>query len=106
MSKNTRNFPKRDDESLKETIRKLKGQIRRLRKQNDILKTENKTLIDAWIETEEFLSEVTKDVPVEDLLNKDKKKVKEKIVKSIKVDPEVEREKFRLKMKKWREENL
>ena len=104
MSRNTRNHARGDVESLKETINKLKKQIRNLTKQNGILKTENKTLQDSWKKTEKFLSEVTEDVSMEELIslaksgqNLPKNKIEDKIT---------EQEKARLKWKKWREENL
>jgi len=109
MAKNTRNFPKGDSESLKETVNKLRSQVRRLRKENALLKSENSTLIQAWTETEDFLSEVTEDVDVEDLIKLNNKKqrlprevIKEK-VRIIEQNPEDERERVRLKWKKWRE---
>jgi predicted nucleic acid-binding Zn-ribbon protein len=68
MAKNTRKYPNRDEEDLNETIRKLKAQLRYLKKEIKELASENKTLKDAWQKTEDFLSELTQDVPLEELL--------------------------------------
>jgi archaellum component FlaC len=76
MARNTRNYPKGDVESLKETIKKLKSQVRNLTKQNTILRSENKTLLEAWSATEGFLSEITEDVKIDEIRSGLKKYLK------------------------------
>ena len=67
MSK-SKNYPKRDPADLKQTIRTLKGMLKRERKLNDILKHENRTLKAALDETSVFLDVELSDVPVEDIV--------------------------------------
>lgn len=98
MAKNTRKFPKKDGEEAKETIRKLKSQIRKLQKKIRELKSEIATMEEAWLKTETYLSEIVKDVPLEDLLQQ------EKILdKTLVEDHE---EDVRDKWARWRKENL
>lgn len=103
MARNTRNYPPRDIESLKDTIKKLRGQLRRLKKENAELVSENRTLLSAWAETESFLFDVTDNASLEDLLNKKNLKKEPNKVK-MKKEPEDERENVRQKWAKWNEE--
>lgn len=106
MAKNTRNYPKADSESLQDTIKKLKARVRNLTKINRQLRSENETLLEAWVKTESFLSEVTDDVPLEEVM-KHKKLPKKALRKNKKEEIVVdEMEEARLKWKKWREEKL
>lgn len=104
MAKNNRNFTKKQEENQKDTIQKLKSQIRRLKKENDELRSDNKTLRDAWGETEGFLQDYFEDKTLEEILkdNKGKKKVN-KIQTNPLDKASSEREKSRLKWKKWKE---
>lgn len=106
MARNTRNYPKTDSESLHDTIKTLKSRIRKLQKETRELRSENKTLLDAWAKAESFLQEVTQGVPLEDLLKY--KTLPRKMVKDLEDDIEDidEKEEVRLKWKNWREENL
>ena len=71
MAKNTRNYPKRSEEELNITIKKLRSRLRKLQKENKILKEENNTLRQARNETDKFLKDNLKDVPLEDLLTEE-----------------------------------
>lgn len=113
MARNNRNFSKKNDngdESLHDKIRSLKSQIKKLMKENRELKSKNDTLEGAWRKTEDFLSEITDDVPLDELLKF--RKLPKKAVRSVSkkgkaVDEDVDqKEDFRLKWKKWRQENL
>jgi predicted nuclease with TOPRIM domain len=68
LSKNTRNYPKKDVQELNSNIQKLKSQIRNLKKENRELASENKTLLDAWVKTADYLHEVTDGIPLEEIL--------------------------------------
>ena len=68
MARNTRKYPARDEEDLRDTLQKLKSRLRKLQKENKILRSENETLLDAWTKTESFLAEITDGVPLEKVL--------------------------------------
>ena len=72
MSKNSRNFPKKADENLKETITKLKAQLRKVQKRHDKLAEDYKSLEAAWRKTEDFLKASVEDIPIADLLKHNK----------------------------------
>lgn len=72
MSKNTRNYPKKPDEDLKETIRKLKAKLRRLQKKFDKLLDDYNSLEAAWQKTEAFLKASVEGIPVEELIKHNK----------------------------------
>lgn len=109
MARNQRKFPKKDDEDLRETIRKLKSRVKKLQKENNNLRGENSTLLDAWAKTESFLQEVTAGVPLEKII--EHRKLPSKAIKPLKkkkeetVDIE-DKEEARLKWIKWRQDNL
>jgi regulator of replication initiation timing len=102
MSKNTRNFRKRDDDK-QDTINKLKAQIKNLMKENRILRSENKTLQAAWEKTKGYLQELHEDVPLEKALEyKTYPKEPDKLPEAEKVKAkEAEREVARQKWKNW-----
>lgn len=104
MAKNTRRYARSEEKDTNETIQKLKAQIRNLKKQNKELISENQTLLEAWAKTEAFLSEVTKDVPIEEMLKYEKlpKKATRKKDKTV----EDTKEQTRKKWANWRKENL
>lgn len=112
MARNTRKYDRGEEKDQNETIQKLKSQIRHLKKQNKELRSENKTLLEAWAKTEAFLAEVTKGVPLDDLLNCDKlpeKHIKKNVRNNLpfeELTKEEQKEKTRQKWAKWKKENL
>jgi len=64
-------FPKEDDKS--ECIKKLKGMVRNLQKENKRMKTELKTLEAAFVETQGFLKKQMWDFSVEEVIDAVKK---------------------------------
>lgn len=108
MARNTRNYPKSDDDSLKDTIKKLKDEIKDLKNENTKLMQENKTLKKAWKKTEEFLHDVTDEYTLEELIKNagQPKKLAKERTKKIDDEPEKESERVRQKWAKWRKENL
>jgi predicted nuclease with TOPRIM domain len=100
MSRNTRNFPKRDSEELQEQIQKLKSRLRKVQKENRMLKEELTTLRSAWEKTEAFLRDVTEGVPLEELLE-----VKTLPKKAVRSSTKNKEEDPRSKWKKWLAEN-
>jgi enamine deaminase RidA (YjgF/YER057c/UK114 family) len=109
MARNTRNFPKDEENNLRDTIQKLRNQVRKLRKNIKELESENSTLLEAWVKTEHFLEEVTDGVPLEDLLKYKKlpkNVVKKKTVKVENLTKKESTEEVRKKWAKWRKENL
>jgi DNA-binding transcriptional MerR regulator len=108
MSRNVRNYAKNDDEDKKDTINKLRAQIKQLEKYIEELKSENKTLVDAWAKTESFLEEVTSGIPLEEIL-KYKKLPRRALQKKAKADNKVnkqerERREVLEKWQKWNKE--
>lgn len=102
-------YPKDDADTMRDTIQKLKSQVRRLQKTIRELKSENSTLIDAWSKTEAFLSEVTEGAPLEEVIKYNKlpkKAVRKKTNKVNKVNEQDAKEVAREKWAKWRKENL
>lgn len=97
MSKNTRNFPKKDEQDLKETIKKLKSEIRKLKKIIKKLKEENDSLDAAWTKTEKFMKDKIDNFSLEDLIKLSDEQLKEH---------KSEKEEARKKWAKWRKENL
>lgn len=77
--------------------------MRNLKKQNKMLKSENDTLLDAWIKTQSFLEEVTDGVPLEELLQY--RKLPKKAVR-VEQDTKKVEEDVKEKWLKWRKENL
>ena len=108
MARNTRNFSRNEESSLQETLKELKSRVRKLTKENKILRSENATLLEAWSKTEYFLSEVTDGVPLEQMMKYKTlpKKAVRKQTESNQIKDVDETEKARLKWKKWRDENL
>lgn len=98
MAKNTRKCTKSEERDANETIQKLKAQVRNLKKQNRELKSENKTLLDVWAKSEAFVSEITEDIPLEEIVKQNK--LPKMLTK------EDEKEQARKKWAKWRQENL
>lgn len=110
MSRNTRQFARSDDEDKRDTINKLRAQIRQMEKYIEELKSENETLVSAWAKTEAFLEEITAGVPLEDLLRY-KKLPKRAVQKKTKADNKIDkedREKQRVleKWQKWNKERV
>ena len=77
--------------------------MRNLKKQNKMLKSENDTLLDAWIKTQSFLEEVTDGVPLEELLQY--RKLPKKAIR-VEQDTKKVEEDVKEKWLKWRKENL
>lgn len=108
MSKNAKRFIKKDNDNLKETIRKLKAQISNLEKMNRQLQSENGTLREAWRKTEDFLKDVTNGVPLEEVLKyrrlpKKALRMQKEQAKKEEKSKEQEKEEVRQKWKLWRE---
>jgi hypothetical protein len=108
MSRNIRKYPKNDEDDKKETISKLRAQIRQQEKYIEELKSENKTLVDAWTKTESFLEEITAGVSLEEIL-KYKKLPKRVLQKKEKAENKLdkkdrEREETLAKWQKWNKE--
>lgn len=108
MGNKSRDFPKNSIQELKDTISKLKSQIRHLIKENERLRHKNRTLDKAWRKTEEYLEDETKDKSLEQILEEVslKEQKRKGIKKEEKIGKNEEHEKARLKWKKWREDNL
>jgi regulator of replication initiation timing len=79
MTKKRKTFPREDDS--RDTIQKLKSQVRKLQKENRILKSEIRTLEKAYEETLNFLHDETDEISLEDLVSAAKSKKKVKTVK-------------------------
>lgn len=105
MTRNTRNYPQSEEDEQKETIRKLKAQLKRVKKQNIELKSENKSLKKAWNKTEKFLSEALDDVPLEEVL-KYNKLPKKALRKRAKQEKKKQKETAKEYFRRWRKENL
>ena len=99
MAKNTRNYPKKSEEDLKETASKLKRKIRRLEATIRKLKEENDSLQRAWQKTEKFLQQSLEDIPLEELLKHNK--LPKKATRQKKQE---EKEDIREKMQRWLQE--
>jgi len=103
-------YPKDESDTLRDTIKKLKSQVRNLQKTVRELKSENSTLLDAWSITEAILQEVTEGEPLEEIIKYRKlpkrvlRKKEEKVIKEL--EKEVDREEARKKWARWRKENL
>ena len=102
-------YPKENEDNLRDTLQKLKSQVRNLTKQNKELRSKNSTLLEAWAKTEAFLAEVTDGVPLVEVMKH--RTLPSKVVKKTdKIHPKKEnidaREQTREKFKKWRKENL
>ena len=110
MARNTRKYPKKDDEDFKETIQKLRSQVRNLRKKVKDLQVERDSLLDAWAKTEAYLADITEDIPLEDII-KYKKLPKKATMKKDKKRKKIEetdskKEDTRKKFQNWAKENL
>lgn len=101
MSKNTRNYAGKDD-NKHDTIQKLKAQIKKLLKEIKLLRTENRTLQQAWDKTKDYLNELHSGKKLEDVLEY-KKFPKEEDVLPEKKETD-DKEEARLKWKNWNKE--
>ena len=86
MGKN-KTYPKESEEKLNETIKKLRSRLRKAQKDLKQLREEYATLERAWEQSEKFLREKLKDVPLENVLKYNK--LPRKIVK--KAQPTVDK---------------
>jgi len=105
MSKNARNYDRKGGEK-KETIEKLKAQIKNLMKENRILRSEIRTLQAAWDKTKDYLNDLHEDKPLEEVLEYKKyPKEPDKMPEpKKKLTKEEEREQARAKWKNWGKE--
>lgn len=101
MSRNTRNYPKNQAEELNGTVKKLKSQINNLHKEIKLLKSENRTLLEAWTKTSDFLYEITNGLSVEDMIDNDIETIKQKISVDYNKLEFDERESIRKKWAEW-----
>jgi predicted RNase H-like nuclease (RuvC/YqgF family) len=102
--KNKHIYPKEGTDRDKDTIKKLRSQVRNLKKQNKELQSENETLLEAWSKTEAFLAEITDGVPLEELLkhrNLPKKATRKTVTTN---DDNIDE--IRTKWSQWRKDNL
>ena len=105
--KRRQTYPKDDSDKLRDANKKLRSEVRNLKKQLKIACSERDTAVEAWIKTEAFLAEITEDVPLEEMLKLrtlPKKAVRKKIKKE--TNPEELKEQVREKFAKWRKDNL
>lgn len=96
------NYPKEETENQKDTIQKLKSQLRRLQKNIKILKAENESLKSAWIKTEEFLAEIMEGRSLEEIL--ENKRLPKKVTRKNTMKKIDRREEVREKYKNWNKE--
>lgn len=106
MKKTVKNMEKSEIKQLKETISKLKAQVRNFKKKIDYLEHERDTVYKAWQETEDYLIKTTKHKSLEEVLEQAGKNKKSKTKRSKKQEKLDEQEDPRAYWAKWRKENL